>query len=945
MSVFRPAALALALATALSAGAYAPAAQAANAPAVDIGYDSFTLPNGLRVIVHTDRKAPIVAVNIWYHVGSKDEPSGRSGFAHLFEHLMFNGSENHPGEFFAPFKQVGVTDQNGTTNTDRTNYFQNVPTTALDMALWMESDRMGHLLGAVDQKTLDEQRGVVQNEKRQGMNQPYGQLREIVSHTMYPAGHPYHHTTIGSLNDLNAAALEDVKTWFKTWYGPNNAVLVLAGDIDVATAREKVAKYFGDIPASPTMAQPKVDVAVLKTNGRTELEDKVPQVMVRRMWNVPQVGTRDTDMLDLFSDVLGGSASSRLDKRLVHQEKLVDSVGTGNWASQLGGNFFVSAMVKQGVDPARVEAIIDEELNKLIAEGPTAEELARAKTSYESNFIRGIERIGGFGGKADVLASCAIYENNPGCFRDSLKAVAAATPAQVREAASTWLTKPSHVFTVKPGARKELAEDPAGTPAPFTLPKVDAKYKTTASTVDRSKGVPVTASFPDLKFPTLQRATLSNGTTVILAERHDIPVVQMDYQFAGGYSADPAGKPGIANFTAGLLDEGAGERDALSFKSRSEELGARIGAGAWLDSNGATLSALKKNLAPSVALFADMLRKPRFDQSEIDRVKGQWIAGIKQEKVQPSGVAMRVLPALMFGAGHPYGNPLSGTGTEAAISALTRDDLVGFHQRMMQPKGATLIVVGDTTLKELVPVLESSFGDWKVAAAGGAPAIPAVANITKPRVFLIDQPGAVQANIFAAELVPSSKDPGAIAFDMANQVFGGDFTARLNMNLREDKHWSYGARSGAAGAVGQRMWRASAPVQIDKTAESVAEIKREMAEFFGGPRGTTAEELVRQQKGITLSLPGAYETAGTVMATIGSNVLYGRPDDYVFKRKAAIEAITPAEVDAAAKTLDPNAITWVVVGDLKKTEAPIRALNLGEVVILDADGKPVPATK
>ena len=520
MSVFRPAALALALATALSAGAYAPAAQAANAPAVDIGYDSFTLPNGLRVIVHTDRKAPIVAVNIWYHVGSKDEPSGRSGFAHLFEHLMFNGSENHPGEFFAPFKQVGVTDQNGTTNTDRTNYFQNVPTTALDMALWMESDRMGHLLGAGDQKTLDEQRGVVQNEKRQGMNQPYGQLREIVSHTMYPDSHPYHHTTIGSLNDLNAAALEDVKTWFKTWYGPNNAVLVLAGDIDVATAREKVAKYFGDIPASPTMAQPKVDVAVLKTNGRTELEDKVPQVMVRRMWNVPQVGTRDTDMLDLFSDVLGGSASSRLDKRLVHQEKLVDSVGTGNWASQLGGNFFVSAMVKQGVDPARVEAIIDEELNKLIAEGPTAEELARAKTSYESNFIRGIERIGGFGGKADVLASCAIYENNPGCFRDSLKAVAAATPAQVREAASTWLTKPSHVFTVKPGARKELAEDPAGTPAPFTLPKVDAKYKTTASTVDRSKGVPVTASFPDLKFPTLQRATLSNGTTVTI----EIPI-------------------------------------------------------------------------------------------------------------------------------------------------------------------------------------------------------------------------------------------------------------------------------------------------------------------------------------------------------------------------------------------------------------------------------------
>ena len=932
MSLFRPAALALALATALSAGAYVAPLQAANAPSVDIPHDSFTLPNGLRVVVHTDRKAPVVAVNIWYHVGSKDEPSGRSGFAHLFEHLMFNGSENNPGEFFAPFKQVGVTDQNGTTNQDRTNYFENVPTTALDMALWMESDRMGHLLGAVDQATLDEQRGVVQNEKRQGMNQPYGQLREVTTYTLYPKGHPYHHSVIGSMNDLNAAKLADVQAWFKTWYGPNNAVLVLAGDIDLATAREKVTRYFGHMPASPTMAQPKVDVAVL---------EQVPQVMVRRMWNVPQTGTRDADMLDLFSDVLGGSASSRLDRRLVHQDKLVDSIGTANWASQLGGNFMVNAMVKQGVDPAKVEAAIDEELKKLIAEGPTAEELARAKTSYEAAFVRGVERIGGFGGKADVLASCAIYERNPGCFRDSLQAVAGATPAQVRDAAAKWLGKPSHVFMVKPGARKELAEAPAGTPSPFVLPKVDARYKTTASSVDRSKGVPVTASFPDLKFPAQQRATLSNGTTVILAERHDVPVVQMSYQFAGGYSADPAGKPGIANFTASLLDEGAGDLDALGFAARKEALGAQLGAGASLDGNNAILSALKKHLEPSVALFADMLRKPRFDQAQVDRVKGEWIASIRQEKAQPSGVALRVLPALMYGAGHPYGNPLSGTGTEAAIAALTRDDLVAFHQRMMQPAGATLVVVGDTTLAEIVPLLEKHLGSWKVGSAGGAPAIPAVANARQSRVFLIDQPGAVQANIFAAQLVPSSKDPGAIAFDMANQVFGGDFTARLNMNLREDKHWSYGARSGAASAVGQRMWRATAPVQIDKAGESVAEIRREIAEFFGGSRGTSAEELARQQKGLTLSLPGAYETAGSVLATIGSNVLYGRPDDYVFRRKAEIEAITPAQVDAAAKTLDPGAITWVVVGDLAKTEAPIRALKLGEVTILDAEGKPV----
>jgi predicted Zn-dependent peptidase len=360
----RAAVLGLALATVLG-GSFAPGlvfADAGRTAAVDIAYEQFTLPNGLRVVVHTDRKAPIVAVNIWYHVGSKDEPGGRTGFAHLFEHLMFNGSENHPGEFFDPFELAGATDMNGTTNSDRTNYFENIPTTALDMALWMESDRMGHLLGAIDQKTLDEQRGVVQNEKRQGENQPYGQVWEKLGRALYPEGHPYHHSVIGSMNDLNAASLEDVKNWFRTWYGPNNAVLVLAGDIDLATAKEKVAKYFGDIPATPTMAQPPVDVAKRPADTREVMQDKVPQTRVYRVWNVAQVGTADIDRLQLFSQLLGGSKSSRLDKRLLHQDKLVDSVSSMVGPSQLGSNFMVIANVKQGVDPAKVEAIIDEEM-------------------------------------------------------------------------------------------------------------------------------------------------------------------------------------------------------------------------------------------------------------------------------------------------------------------------------------------------------------------------------------------------------------------------------------------------------------------------------------------------------------------------------------------------------------------------------------------------------
>lgn len=943
-AIARPRAAVLALALAAATGCALSFTAAAQAPAeaVDIPFQTFTLPNGLRVVVHTDRKAPIVAVNLWYHVGSKDEPAGRSGFAHLFEHLMFNGSENAPGEYFTPFEQAGATDMNGTTNTDRTNYFENVPTTALDMALWMESDRMGHLLGAIDQKTLDEQRGVVQNEKRQGENQPYGQLREVIARTMYPKAHPYHHTTIGSMNDLDAASLDDVKTWFRTWYGPNNTVLVLAGDIDLATAKDKVAKYFGDIPATPTMAQPKVDVAVLKEAGRTELEDKVPQVMIQRLWNVPQVGTRDADMLDLFSDVLGGSASSRLDARLVHRDKLVDRIGTANYGSQLGGSFFIQALVKQGVDPAKVEAVIDEELQRLAKEGPTAEELERAKTNYRAGFIRGIERIGGFGGKADVLAACAIYEGDPGCFRASVAAVSAATPDQVRAAGAKWLGNPSHTFVVKPGARSPLAEEPSVKPAPFELPKPDPKYTAAAAQVDRKAGVPKVETFPELKFPALQRGRLKNGSTVVLAERHEIPVVDISYEFDGGYASDKGGKLGTAGFANEMLDEGAGEFDSLGFKSRSEELGAQLNASASLDGASVSVSALKENLDASVGLFATMLRAPRFEPDEIERVKAQWIAGIAQEKARPQTAALRVLPPLIYGDGHPYGIPFTGSGTEGAIAALGRDDLLAYQKQWLRPEQATVIVVGDTTLAEIVPLLDRHFGDWKgtgVARAGVE--IPQVARPPKARVFLIDQPGAVQANIYAGELMPSSKDPDAVRLEMANEVLGGAFTSRLNMNLREDKHWSYGARTMVLGALGQRPFLSIAPVQIDKTAESVAEMQRELADYGTGKVPATQAEVDKVVANELRSQPGAYETASSVMSTIGGIVRYGRPDNWVQVRNEQVAAFTPGQASDAAKGIDPGALTWVIVGDLSKIEQPVRALNLGEVQVIDADGKAV----
>jgi zinc protease len=950
----RAALLAVALSTALTglvASPQAARAQSAGSAQVEIKYDEFTLPNGLRVIVHTDRKAPVVAVNLWYHVGSKNEQPGRTGFAHLFEHLMFQGSENHKAEYFEPYELVGVTDQNGTTNQDRTNYFQNVPTTALDMALWMESDRMGHLLGAIDQKSLDEQRGVVQNEKRQGENQPYGRrISAKIFEALYPAGHPYSWQTIGSMADLDAATLDDVKTWFKSWYGPNNAVLVLAGDIDLKTAKQKVAEYFGDIPASATLADMATNIPKRAKDTRETVPDRVPQVRIYRAWPVAELGSKDATLLDLFAQVLGGSASSRFDTRLVHRDKIADNASAYAWSSELSGTFFLVATVKDGVDTAKVEKTLDEELQRLISEGPTAEELERAKVTTRASFVRGIERIGGFGGKSDVLAQCAVYSSRPDCYKTDLADIDAATPASVQAVAKKWLGVGSHTLVVEPSETpaSSLPETVQAAPAskPAEVPAVDPKFKTIKTDIDRSTGVPKTSSFPALKFPALERATLSNGMQVVLAERHETPVVQLSVEFPGGYTADLGKKLGTANFTMQMLDEGAGAYSALELAARQEDLGAQIGVGAGLDYAAVGLSALSDKLPESLDLLADVLRRPTFSAEEMERVRATWIAGIKQEKARPQTAAMRIMPPLLYGEGHPYAIPFTGSGTEASIASLTRDDLVAFHGNWLQPDKARVVVVGDTTLKQILPLLEQRFGDWKTPA--GAPALPSVSKVAMPtanHVYLINQPGATQSNVYVGQLVPPTGDAGTIDFDFANGVLGGEFTSRLNSNLREDKHWAYGSYSNATNTLGQRPWFASAAVQTDKTAESIKELRAEITAFASGQKPATAAEIAKIRASNTLSLPGGYETASAVQGQISSNLRYGRPDDYIVQYKARNDAMTVAEVQAAAKTLVPGSLMYVVVGDLSKVEAPVRALNLGEVSVLDSDGKPVKPAK
>nr|WP_162139678.1 pitrilysin family protein [Kordiimonas gwangyangensis] len=885
---------------------------------VHIPYEKFTLSNGLRVIVHEDRKAPIVAVSVWYHVGSKDEPEGKTGFAHLFEHLMFNGSENYNDEYFKPFEEVGTTNMNGTTWFDRTNYFQNVPTPALDMALWMESDRMGHLLGAVTQEKLDEQRGVVQNEKRQGDNQPYGLVEYRQLEGLFPVGHPYRHSTIGSMEDLDAASLDDVKAWFKEYYGAANTVVVLAGDIDAATAKPLMEKYFGDIEAGPALKQHKAWVPTRTNNTIEEMVDQsAPQRRIYRNWAVAPRTSDDAPKMFLAAEVLGGGKNSRLYQALVYKNQLAVNVNVSMQPFELASMFEIDVTLKPDADEKEVERLINEVMAEYLENGPTGEELSRAKASILAAQVRGLEQIGGFGGKATALARSELYAGDPGHYAKQVEELNTASADDVKAASNKWLGQGYYQLTVRPYP----------------------KYETVASDVDRSKGIPAVGEMPDLTFPPIEEGQLENGMKVVLATRSTVPIVNVALQFDAGYAGDIGRPLGTSSFALGMMDEGTKTRSALEISAEAEALGANISTGSNLDMSTATLSALKPKLDQSLALFADIVRNPAFDQEEMDRLRQRWIATIAQEKAQPVQLALRTLPPLLYGDGHAYGIPYTGSGTEAAIEGLSRDDLVKFHSDWIRPDNATVFVVGDITMDEAIPALNKAFGDWK-APENPMPEknIAEVAMPEKGRVIIMDKPGSPQSLILGGHLFPSTGDEAYLTQEMMNSILGGEFTARVNMNLREDKGWAYGAYTFTTDARGQRMWLVYAPVQTDKTKESLAELEKEFADYLGD-RPATQEELDRFIKNQTNSLPGQFETSGSVLSSLLSNQRFGRTNDYVPSLKEKYQALNIDAIKAeATKNIQPGKILWLVVGDRAQIEEGIRSLNLGEVEVWDQNG-------
>jgi len=827
--------------------------QAANDKTVDIDipYKKFVLDNGLTFIVHEDHKAPIVAVNVWYHVGSKNEKFGRTGFAHLFEHLMFNGSENNNDDYFQAMERIGATDLNGTTSEDRTNYFQNVPTSAVDVALWMESDRMGHLLGAIDQGKLDEQRGVVQNEKRQGENQPYALAEDLITNATWPAEHPYAHTVIGSMEDLNAASLHDVHEWFKTYYGAANATLVVAGDINADTALAKVQKYFGDIPSGPPVAH--FNSWVVKRSGtqRQEAQDRVSQARIYKVWNIPQRGTPETTYLDLISDVLASGKTSRLYKRLVYDDQTATQVNSYLDDREIAGQFYIEVTAKQGEDLKKVEQAIDEELAKFLKSGPTEKELNRVKTQFKAGFIRGLERIGGFGGKSDILAMSQVFGGSPDAWKIKYQNVLSATAMDLQKAATHWLNDGAYILTINP------------------FPQ----YSTTATDSALRKSLPKPETPPEATFPALQRTTLSNGLKIIFAERKSIPVVNFNLMFDAGYASDQFAAPGTAALAMNMIDEGTATRNALQISEELANLGANLSTGSNLDMSNLSMSALKSNLDASLALYADVLLHPSFPNEDFERLQKQTIAGIQREKTQPVQMGLRVLPNLLYGKNHAYSIPFTGSGTEESVAKMTREDMVKFYQTWIKPNHATLVIAGDITLAELQPKLEKLFSAWK---PGDIPQknIGTVQLPAKSSIYIMDKPGAQQSIIFPSNITLPKNNPDAIAIEAMNTILGGAFTSRINMNLREDKHWSYGSGSFVYEARGQQPFLAYGIVQTDKTKESMMELNKEFRDILS-TRPATADELEKVQANMTLELPGSWETNASVAGSIIEMVRFG----------------------------------------------------------------------
>jgi zinc protease len=904
----------------------------------EIKYEKYTLPNGLTVLTHEDHRLPLVAVDLWYHVGPLNERPGRTGFAHLFEHMMFEGSE-HVGEkaHIKDVQSAGATDVNGTTDFDRTNYFETMPSNQLELALWLESDRMGFLMEGLDREKLANQRDVVRNERRQGEGQPYYVAREAVIHALFPKDHPYYGDVIGSHADIESARIADVRDFHQQYYTPNNASIAIAGDFDAARLKELLTKYFGPIPAGPKVAPVTATTPSITAQKRVTVTDTVKLPSLTIAWLTPPAYTPDAYSADAAMFALGGAKASRLDQALVYKAQTAQNVTCYSQALKLTGITVCSITAKPGVKLEDLEGTFWSELEKLQKDGPTAEEVEAAKALNLTQKISGLQRLGGFGGVADTLDEYNQYTGDPGFLPKDVAMAEAVTQASTKAAAQKYFSKDAAVVVSCVPGKKELEDVPRSPADTDANVKITNPYPPEFETAqDWRKTKPAAGPAPSIHLPVPTEFSLDNGLKVLLVEEHALPVLTAELVSRAGSENTVAAEAGLATLTSEIMSDGTQSRSLEKLSQDEERIGARVTVTSGMDYGAAAMSLLTYHADQGLDILADIAQHPAFRTEDVERRRKQRLVRISQETDNVQSMAMRVGPRLVFGES-PYG--ISANGTADTVQGLTAADISSFYADHYGPNDSVLVFAGDVTRTQAEALARKYFGGWSSKAANPA-TIPAPPSPEPTHVVIIDKPGAPQTALAAFGIGVPESSPDADTLNVLNYTLGSSFGSRINMNLREVHGYTYGARSAFMRYRDGGMFYAGSLVRTDVTAPAAKEMMSEIRNFPEKP--STPEELAAAKEASIRSLPGRFETDSAIADAIDSLFLYNRPLDYYAKLPARYEAITEADVARAAKQyLHPDQLVIVTAGDRSKIEPALKDAGLGPVEVRDISGNVV----
>ena len=901
-----------------------------------IKFEKYTLPNGLVVILSEDHRLPLVSTNIWYHVGPANELPGRTGFAHLFEHMMFEGSKHVPGNSHIRYLEAaGASDLNGTTDFDRTNYFETLPSNQLELALWLESDRMGYLPDKLNQASLTNQQDVVRNERRQSIeNSPYGIVEEGVFHLLFPKSHPYHADVMGSHADIQAAKLEDVRNFFKLYYAPNNASLAIVGDFDPAQAKQWVEKYFGPLKRGAPVPKIAAVTPPITSERRAVIHDQVELPRVYMAWLTSSIFKPGDADADLASEILGGGKSSRLYKKLVYEKQIALDVSASQQSLILGSVFEIVVTARPGHTAEEMEKAVDEELVGFRKNGPTAVELERARNGIETEMIQGLERLGGFGGVADRLNEYNHYLGNPGFFPQDVHRYQAATTDSIRAFAQAQLKPASSVVVYGIPGKPDLGPD---VPTPQNLQKGESMAGVSVNPdAAWRENPPKPGPAHELNLPVPDIFKLSSGLTIYYHYRSGLPVVAADLVFNAGSGANPVDRPGLASFTANMLQQGTETRNAVQIADEAALLGTALSSGASMDSSSVGASSLTKNFAGVLDLISDVVLHPTFPPDEVERRRASRIAAFADERSDPETIVARTGVSALFGPHNPFG--YDNSGTEPSIKAMTREDMMNFWKTNYVPNNAALVVSGNIPVDDLKALAESKFGTWK-SGEFQAPQIGAP-ETTKAKIVLVDRPGAQQTMVRLLQLGVARATPDYAALEVMNSELGGLFSSRINMNLREEHGYTYGASSSFVYRRSLGYFVAGGGIRTDVTAPAVTEILKEIHRMIDAPM--KPEELSLAKDSQSRSLPGIFETNSGEAGALSELFIYNLARDYFSNLPGRLNAVTAEDAEAVAKKyLHPDQLILVCVGDRAKIEPKLVKLDLGAVEIRDADGNVV----